>query len=51
MPPTAVCHAVESSQLETARGAAPVLAMSIDIPMWDASKEVLYRLYLMAHMP
>lgn len=28
VPPTAVCRAVESSQLETARGVAPVLAMS-----------------------
>lgn len=34
VPHTPVAHAVESSQLETARGAAPVLAMS--------SKEVLY---------
>lgn len=43
VPPTAVCHAVENSQLGTARGAAPVLAMiQQGCPGW---------FFLMAHMP
>lgn len=35
--PTAVCHAVEISQLETARGAAPVLAMSSMVVLYGFS--------------
>lgn len=41
--PTAVCQAVESSQLETARGAAPVLAMSSKIILYGFSLWHIYQ--------
>lgn len=42
-------HAVESSQTEATGGAAPVLAMSIDILVWDAREEILSA-YTLWHM-